>query len=165
MVPRPKRIRVVFDCMVFLQAAARRDGPAGICLSLAEQAIIELSVSREILDEIGDVLRRPSIQAKFPSLTGTAVAEFIAAIESFATRFDGIPSEFALERDPKDEPYRNLAFHAEAEFLVTRDKDLLEISFGSSDIGKVVSKRCPALKIVEPVTFLHAIRQLSLPAN
>jgi hypothetical protein len=42
------RIRTVFDCMIFLQGAARRSSPAGICLDLAEQSIIELCVSDEI---------------------------------------------------------------------------------------------------------------------
>ena len=31
------RPRVVFDCMIFLQAAARRASPSGVCLALAEQ--------------------------------------------------------------------------------------------------------------------------------
>ncbi len=48
---QPIRVRVVFDCMIFLQGAARRDSPAGACLDLAEQGHIELCVSSEIMAE------------------------------------------------------------------------------------------------------------------
>jgi hypothetical protein len=49
-----ERIRVVFDCMIFLQGAARRESPSGLCLLLAEKGLIELCVSRPVLDEIAD---------------------------------------------------------------------------------------------------------------
>ena len=54
------KIRAVFDCMVFLQGAARRESPAGACLLLAELEAVELCLSEEILSEIRDVLARPS---------------------------------------------------------------------------------------------------------
>ena len=69
MEPPPERPRVVFDCMIFLQGAARRESPAGACLDLAEQSIIELCVSAGILAEVENVLRRPSVRAKFSTLT------------------------------------------------------------------------------------------------
>lgn len=105
----PERPRVVFDCMVFLQAAARRLGPAGACLTLAEQGLVELFVSDEILTEVGDVLRRPQIQSKFPSLTEATVAEFIERIQQVAVLAAAVPAVLELARDPKDEPYLNLA--------------------------------------------------------
>ena len=36
------KIRAVFDCMIFLQGAARRASPAGASLVLAELGVIEL---------------------------------------------------------------------------------------------------------------------------
>jgi predicted nucleic acid-binding protein len=56
---RPK-IRAVFDCMMFLQGAARRESPAGACLLLVELNAIELCISQEIMAEVRDVLARPS---------------------------------------------------------------------------------------------------------
>ena len=95
--------------MIFLQGAARRESPAGACLELAEQSNLELCVSPEILAEVADVLHRPSVRAKFPALTGQVVAEFIDAVRNFATVIEDVAREFALERDPKDQPYLNLA--------------------------------------------------------
>ena len=68
----------VFDCMVFLQGAARRGGPAGLCLSLAEAGAIRLFLSDEILAEVLDVLTRPELRRKFPILTEKYVDEFLA---------------------------------------------------------------------------------------
>jgi predicted nucleic acid-binding protein len=62
---RPK-VRAVFDCMVFLQGAARRESPSGACLLLVELAVIELCISEEINLEIQDVLKRPRIRQKSP---------------------------------------------------------------------------------------------------
>jgi hypothetical protein len=42
------RPRVVFDCMIFLQAAARQGSPSAACLAFAEQGLLELFVSPAI---------------------------------------------------------------------------------------------------------------------
>lgn len=52
-----------------------------------------------------------------------------------------------LARDPKDEPYLNLAAHSQADYLVSRDRDLLE--------ADAIAKKMPTLRIVDPVAFLH----------
>ena len=144
--------------MIFLQGAARRESPAGACLELAEQSNIELCVSPEILAEVADVLHRPSVRAKFPALTGQVVAEFIDAVRNFATVIEDVPREFVLERDPKDEPYLNLACRSGAEYLVTRDNDLLDLAVRSSPIGLALRQRFSRLRIVEPFAFLLAVR-------
>lgn len=43
-----------------------------------------------------------------------------------------VPSIFNYERDPKDEPYVNLALAANATHLVSRDKDGLDLAKQSS---------------------------------
>ena len=106
------KIRAVFDCMVFLQGAARRESPAGACLLLAELEAVELCLSEEILSEIRDVLSDELVQ------------RFLAAIEKRAVVFPEVPRVFVYERDPKDEPYINLAIAAGASYLVSRDKDV-----------------------------------------
>ena len=92
------RPRVVFDCMIFLQAAARR----------AEQGILELYISAAILAEVQDVIGRPQIRAKFRQLTEDVVDEFIARIARIAVHVDEVGTGITLARDPKDEPYLTL---------------------------------------------------------
>lgn len=145
------RPRVVFDCMIFLQAAARRASPSGACLALAEQGILELYISSAILAEVQDVIGRPQIRAKFQQLTDDVVAEFVARIERIAVRVDEVGTGITLARDPKDEPYLNLAADCQADYLVSPDRDLLE---GAASIAETITN----LRIVDPVAFLAAIR-------
>lgn len=104
-----QRPQVVFDCMIFLQAAALRASPSGACLALAEQGLLELYVSPAVLAEVHDVIGRPQIRTRFRQLTDDVVAGFIARIEQIAIRLDDVGTGITLTRDPKDEPYLNLA--------------------------------------------------------
>ena len=99
--------------MIFLQGAARRESAAGASLALVELGAIELCVSQEILDEVRDVLSRPALLQRFPALTGQIVDRFIAAIEAQAILVSEVPRVFQFDRDPKDEPYINLAIAQE----------------------------------------------------
>jgi putative PIN family toxin of toxin-antitoxin system len=155
--------RVVFDCMLFLQAAARPAGPAAACLELAVEGAVELVISPEVHAEIRDVMTRPKVRSKFPSLTDDRVTEFLNAIGRAAITLNPVPAVFALPRDPKDEKYINLAAYAGAKFLVTRDNDLLDLNSAESLEGKTLREGRPMLVITDPVSFLRKIRLPSDP--
>jgi predicted nucleic acid-binding protein len=78
--------RVVFDCMVFLQAAARGKGPAAACLRLLDTDAIVLLVSDEALREVRDVLRRPCLRQKNPALTDERIALLFQHLAEKAVR-------------------------------------------------------------------------------
>ena len=63
-----------------------------------------------------------------------------------------MPPVFSYPRDPKDEPYVNLAVAAGLRYLVSRDKDLLDLMQDPS-----FQQRFPDLMILDPVTFLRAL--------
>jgi predicted nucleic acid-binding protein len=50
------RQRVVFDCMVYLQATVSESGPAAALLRLVDSDALLLFVSDDILEEVRDVL-------------------------------------------------------------------------------------------------------------
>jgi putative PIN family toxin of toxin-antitoxin system len=153
-----ERVRVVYDCMIFLQGAARRESPAGLCLLLAERGIVELCISREILSEVADVLTRTRIRTKFPALTEEVVADFLATLRGISTFFEDVPRELVLPRDPKDEPYLNLACGAEAHYLVSRDADLLDLAVAHGSLGTELREKHPHLVILDPSSFISAIK-------
>lgn len=155
---RPKA-RVVFDCMVFLQGAARRESPAAACLLLAELAVVELCVSAEILSEIRDVLTRPSIQQRFPALNDAVVDRFLSTMRKHCEIISPVPRIFVYDRDPKDEPYINLSIAAGASYLVSRDADILDLTLGESQDGARLRSLAPDLLILDPVQFLVALRR------
>ena len=156
------RVRVVYDCMVFLQGAARSGSPAGLCLSLAERGFVELCLSVAILDEIGDVLHRPKLRVRFPALTDELVSQFLQAVRGFSTFFADVTRELAFARDPKDEPYINIARTAKARYLVSRDADLLDVPTSSDADSRRIREECPGLEIVDPLAFLSSMRNISV---
>lgn len=142
--------RAVFDCMVYLQAAANESGPAFACFGLVDDGDVTLCVSAEVLAEARDVLTRPALQAKFSRLTPERVGQFLQNVEAKAVLIRAVPKVFACPRDPDDEPYVNLALAAGTQYLVSRDKDLLDLRNDSAFRG-----RFPDLAILDPVAFLQ----------
>ena len=63
-----------------------------------------------------------------------------------------MPSLFSLPRDPDDEPYLNLAIAAGADYLVTWDKDLLDLMQDAS-----FRAQYPRLTILNPVALLQIL--------
>jgi putative PIN family toxin of toxin-antitoxin system len=120
-------MRAVFDCMVFLQAASRSTGPAAALLQAVRDGRLELVISPEVVAEVRDVLTRPRTLQRFPTLTEEAVDVFVSDIEARAITVSDVPRAFALERDPKDEPYLDLAIASGAAYLTTWDRDLLDL--------------------------------------
>jgi putative PIN family toxin of toxin-antitoxin system len=155
---RPK-VRAVFDCMVFLQAAARRESPAAACLLLVELGAVELCLSEAIMNEIQEVLARVLVRQRFPVLTNELVGEFLNAIEKRSVVVQGVPLVFPYERDPKDEPYINLAIATAANYLVSRDTDLLDLTEQDNADGVRLRSCAPQLQIVDPGTFLADVRR------
>jgi predicted nucleic acid-binding protein len=60
-------------------------------------------------------------------------------------------------RDPKDEKYVNLAIVAEADYIVSRDHDLLDLMTDFADEAKEFRQRYRPLKVIEPTEFLQII--------
>jgi putative PIN family toxin of toxin-antitoxin system len=149
---------VVLDTVVLLQGAAKPSGPAGACLRLVTDGSAVLWMSREGLAELENVLNRPKVRQRFPSLTDAAVATFLAGLRERARVMDDIPLAFPFPRDPDDEHVLNLALATRAEYLVTRDNDLLDLMSDGSPAGQEFRKQFPDLTILDPVAFLNAVR-------
>jgi len=151
------RQRVVFDCMIFLQATVSESGPAAALLRLVERNVLSLFVSREILDEVRDVLSRPKIRKKNPDITNERVDALITRISEKGAIVDAVPQHFSYVRDPRDEKYINLAIEVEADYIVSRDQDLLDLMTGYTDECKDFRRRFRSLKTIGPVEFLKSV--------
>ena len=150
---------VVFDCNILLQAVARKTGPAAACLRFAEEGFVHLHLSEEILIELSDVLKRPTIRASYPELTDEIVEDFLERLRSTAEITRDVPRQFSFLRDIDDEPYLNLAIKVKADYVVSRDKDLLDLMTSHSDECKEFRQRFRSITVIEPVKFLRAIRE------
>ncbi len=154
--------RVVFDCMIFVQGAARTKNPANACFELVEVGVIELYLSREILAEIEDVLTRIKLRKRFANFTDEMIEVFLDDIKDKAIILKSVPFVFKYPRDPKDEKYINPAAEAKADYIVSRDKDLLDLMIGIDIESKEFRQKFRPLKIVEPIEFLRIIGERNL---
>lgn len=153
-----EKIKSVFDCNVYLQAFISDKGTAAKCKNLVDKGLLELYVSREILSEVRDVLTKPELQVKFPSATPEAVEIFLEDIKETAIFVRSVGKHFELVRDKKDEPYLNLAFEVKADYIVSWDKDLLDLMTDFTIEAKEFRQKFRPLKIVAPVEFLKSVQ-------
>lgn len=156
------RPAVVFDCMIYLQGLIKETGPAVECLEMFDRSTISLIVSYEIIEEIRDVLTRPKLQARYSRLTIARADKLEETLIQNSLVLEKVPSHFKYPRDPQDEKYINLAVETEADYLVSRDKDLRDLMTGHSAEAKEFRQRFRHLKVVEPVEFLRIIREMDL---
>jgi putative PIN family toxin of toxin-antitoxin system len=152
---------VVYDCSLFLQTALKRHGPAAACFDLLEAGRVQLVTSDAVLAEVREVLVRPKLLRKYPQLSSPWVAEFLESAFARALHFDEVPERFSYPRDPQDEPYLNLALAAGATYLVSRDKDLLDLQDPTSEPGQELRQHLLQLTILDPVTFLQRLNPAS----
>ncbi len=160
MTPQPPR--VVFDCNIFVQMVLNPNGAAGACRKLVESGAVTLFVSEAILAEVADVLSRPRFRKLVPDLTCEGIATFVEEIAEMAIPIANVPEEFRYERDPDDEPYINLALVCDARYVVSLDKDLLDLMKPSYAAGQEFQRRYPMLKVVPPLQLLVEIRSTQL---
>ncbi len=154
-----EQIRVVFDCNTFLQAALNAESPAGNCYRLIEKRVVELFVSKDVLTEIEDVINRPQIREKFDALTDDKINDFLKSISELAVFVEKVPKVFSLPRDVGDEVYIDLAVEAEADYIVTRDKDLIDLMTDYDIESKTFRQKFRTLKIVQPLDFLRIVEE------
>lgn len=150
---------VVFDTNIFLQAMIRDAGPAVRCLDYFDKGKISLAVSRATLAEIADVLTRPRLREKYNLLTDERVADLLERLRYKGIYFRKVKTHFTYPRDPDDEPYLNLAIEVEADYLVSRDADLLDLMDWGQEVGRAFQQSFRFLKIVTPVEFLQVMEQ------
>jgi len=160
-----EKLRVVFDCMIFLQAVMSEKSVAFKLFELMKENAFTLFISIEMLAEVKNVLSRPYIRTKNLQITDETVQTFLNRVLSKANLTNKIPKHFQYSRDPKDEKYINLAVEAEAHYIVSRDKDLLDLMTDIDAESKAFRQKFRWLKVVAPVEFLRIIAEKDLPSN
>ena len=114
--------RVIFDTNVWVSFLI------GKRLSNIQRYIadgtIKIITSDQLLNELKIVTKREKLKKYFPK---KSVEELISLLESIAENVE-IKSVHFLNRDPKDNFLLDLIEFSKADYLVTGDKDLLELN-------------------------------------
>ena len=148
MPPRKKRIAVVFDTNVLIAFYLSRNPKSAVRKIIRlwrNERRLQLILSNEILSEYLEILERIGVGEK-------RIEKLSEIFETYGTvtkvSLGKIPTE---SRDADDNFVLATALAGKADFLITNDKDLLDIS--ESDKKKF------KFKIVAPFEFLNLIEE------
>ena len=147
-------IGAVFDTNIYFQAAVNNKGPASACWEYVEKGIVRVYITESIIAEIEDALSRPKIRRQFPVLTDERIKIVMATYLKYAEHVQNVEKKYRLERDSDDEQFIDLALTVGADFIVSRDKDLLDLRPDSA-----FTSQYPSLRIVNPFEFLQMVRK------
>lgn len=156
-------LRVVFDCNVFWKAFFSRTGAGYWCYRLiTDGKVVRHFFSPTTVDELIEVLSREETLEKFPEYDSDDVGEFVRYVVSISKLVRNVPHQVELPRDKDDESYLDLAVAVDADYLVTSDKDLLDLMTRIDTESKQFRQRFRHLKIVRPDEFLKIIFETGL---
>jgi uncharacterized protein len=116
-----KVTRIILDTNLWISFLISKD------LSKLDELIFKkkalLVFSKELLDEFLEVTKRPKFRRFFSK---TDVENVLETIDEYAD-FVIVKSKITICRDPKDNFLLSLSKDGKADFLLTGDKDLLDI--------------------------------------
>lgn len=109
---------------------------------------MDLYTTEKILQEIRHVLlAKPHIRNRY-DYTTIEVDVFVAYLQEISTIIEQLPEISIIERDPKDDMIIACAVAASADYIISRDKHLL-------DLG-----RYQDIQIVTPEDFMQMLRDI-----
>lgn len=134
--------KVVFDTVVFVRGLINPRSIWGKVI-FEHFSKYRLFVSKQILIEILEVFQRPEVKIKFRSLKDRDINRILEILnQAEVVEVFYIPS---FSRDPKDDKFLATAKAARVNFLVSEDKDLLELV------------EYEGIKIIDVKTFLKSL--------
>ncbi|MEA2514604.1 MAG: uncharacterized protein QOJ59_4091 [Thermomicrobiales bacterium] len=117
-------MRVVFDTVGFVRGLINPQSRWGRIL-FDHSGTYQLVVSPAIVLEALDVLRRPEVVRLFSTLPGRDPARIVSILQNAEAVEPRQTPE--ISRDPKDDKFLAAALAAGADYLVTEDRDLLDL--------------------------------------
>ncbi|MEK7521220.1 MAG: putative toxin-antitoxin system toxin component, PIN family [Patescibacteria group bacterium] len=135
-------LKVVFDTVVFVRGLINPHNFAGKVL-FTKGSQYRLFVSKSVLVEILEVLQRPELTKKFKTLENLDKAKVLELLKN--AEVVEVESTPTASRDLKDNKFLALVEAAGADYLVSEDRDLLDL------------KEYKSTKIVDTETFLNTL--------
>src|SRR5919198_2790943 len=133
-------MRVVLDTNVIISATLIRGGNEDQILRAWRRGAFELVLSPSILEELGRALFYEKLR-KFRWMTEEEISELLQTLAASSVVVPG-RVKVGASRDPDDDKFLAAATEAEARFVVTGDRDLLNL------------KNYRGVRIVRPLPFL-----------
>jgi putative PIN family toxin of toxin-antitoxin system len=113
--------RVVVDTNVVVSAAISVGKSYEFLLNAVLSGKCALVTSDEIINEIREVLCRPKFR-----LGKNEISSVVSALESLSNIIE-TKSKFSMAKDPDDDMFINAAYDGGADYIVSGDRDLLDL--------------------------------------
>ena len=140
-----RKLHVVLDSVVAVSAFLTQGLTADLVFQCQET--VNLYTATEILQEIRQVLlEKPHIRNRY-TYSSEKVETFIDYLKDISIIVAQLPEIRVIERDPKDDIIIACAVAASADYIISRDRDLL-------DLGNYQQ-----IQIVPPEEFIHILRR------
>lgn len=140
-----RKLRVVLDSVVAVSAFLTEGLTADLVSQCQEN--VNLYTAEEILQETRRVLlEKPHIRNRY-KYSSEQVEVFINHLRNISTVVAQLPEIRVIERDPKDDMIIACAVAVSANYIVSRDRDLL-------DLGNYQQ-----IQIITPEEFIHILRR------
>lgn len=145
--PNHKNLNVVFDSVIWISAFVTEEG---LARALFDQCVekADLYTTEEILQEIQRVLlEKEHLRSRF-AYDDTEVDEFITRLRDECSIVSPLPEIRVIQRDPNDDIIIACAIAAAADYIISRDHDLLDLGVYQG------------IQIVSPEAFMQILRGL-----
>ena len=139
-------IRAVLDVNTLVSAVI--NVPLSVSRAIYQHFIqkhFELITSPSLIEELEDVLNRDHVM-KLHKRSPAELQKFISQLAKLSLVVPET-TEIEIVRDPDDDKIIAAAIEGKADYIVSRDRDLLDL------------KEYEGIKIVSPETFIHLLRQ------
>jgi uncharacterized protein len=144
-------VRAVLDTNVVISATLIAGGNEDRIVRAWRRGVFELVLSPPILDEMGRAL----LYEKLRKARWMTEEEMVLLLRALAQESVLVPGRVRVGicRDPEDNKFLEAAIEAKAGYVVTGDKDLLDL------------KAFRGVRIVRPTAFLEVLRTLEREAT
>jgi putative PIN family toxin of toxin-antitoxin system len=139
--------RAVIDTTVLISAFLTEEGVSAKLLEEACAGAFVVCLSNEIIAEMRRRLLEPSRMRARYDYADERVETQCRDLELVSELISDLPNVHAVERDPNDDMIVATALKAKADYLVTRDKDLLSIGVYEG------------VKMITPEMFMGILRE------
>ena len=151
--------RVVFDCNVFAQSLLSPNGPAGALSCCCKVAALNCSSPNSFSTRLANYISSCRLAPASPRRTRKTWRSLSDHLQRFFILLQR--STFIIHPiDPDDSAYVNLAFAANAELIVSRDKHLLGLNDETKPWSQAFRDRFPDMRVLTPDKFAGEYRNV-----
>jgi uncharacterized protein len=119
-------MRVAVDTNVFISTIIKPENRVGMIIVRMRNGEYTLLYSEEMLEEVLEVVTRDKIWKRY-QLTEETLNAFINSVVTYGERVQ-VLTVLNICRDPDDNIMLSLALDGKADYIVSGDKDLLDLS-------------------------------------